>query len=623
MYVLARSANKLIAALASAAMAVSLCPVSAAFAQDATELSGAPAAMHEALDGAVVLEADAVTTAKSLINALPDAPKITAAAAGTYDAQIAEATAAYDALPEADQKALDAETCLTSNQPYGRVLECAQWALKAMRGVDASTTLGAGTYSASTTPALSSEYSKGKSTSARQRPWSIKDVTVVDGKAYGTVTVQSDTYTYIYMAGQKFENTAGKNQHSTFENVPIDLNSTQYLTAYSTSMQTEIVFSITTTIDESATGGGTGGSTGGGETPGGGSGEGGGGSTGGGTENPGGGSGSGGQETVTPAQVTKLIAALPSDPYKITIADVCQIHDTQVAYESLTDEQRSQVDVIPLPSGVSCQRALEVAVWAVQSLAITDNTTTLADGVYYLKQGDMKSDMGISVTHRNFYWSVMKIVVSNGKATATLKRSGGNTPIASVYFEGRVLDANQDGTFTIPIALNTDMYFATKPRVDSTTDSTVGLIYHLNTTFDVANAKPDATIEEDANGGGGNTGGSGDNNSNSESTGATTGPVNTTGNVGTVGNGNALGLTSGSNNKKASAKAAAADSDSGAAATSANAASGARSGSAAGDAGTDADTATIPPLAVGGSFAGVALAGGAGFFALFRKREQH
>ncbi len=617
MYVLARSANKLIAALASAAMAASLCPVSAAFAQDATELSGAPAAMHEALDGAVVLEAEAVATAKSLISGLPTAPQITAAAADTYDAQIAAATAAYDALPESDQKALDAETCSTSNQPYGRVLECAQWALNALRAVDASTTLGAGTYSASTTPALSSEYSKGKSTSARQRPWSIKDVTVVDGKAYGTVTVESDTYTYIYMAGQKFENTAGKNQHSTFENVPIDLNSTQYLTAYSTSMRTEIVFSITTTIDESATGG----STGGGE--GGGSGEGGGGSTGGGTENPGGGSGSGEQETVTPAQVTKLIEALPSDPYKITIADVCQIHDAQVAYESLTDEQRSQVDVIPLPSGVSCQRALEVAVWAVQSLAITDNTTTLADGVYYLKQGDMKTDMGISVSHRNFYWSVMKIVVSNGKATATLKRSGGNTPIASVYFEGRVLDANQDGTFTIPIALNTDMYFSTKPRVDSTTDSTVGLSYHLNTTFDVANAKPDATLEEDANGTGDNTGGSGDGDSSSESTGATTGPVNTTGNVGSVGNGNALGLTSSSNNKKASAKAAAADSDSGAAATSANAASGARSGSAAGNDNADADTATIPPLAVGGSFAGVALAGGAGFFALFRKREQH
>ena len=88
---------------------------------------------------------------------------------------------------------------------------------------------------------------------------------------------------------------------------------------------------------------------------------------------------------MAPAQVAKLIAALPSDPYKITVADVCQIHDAQVAYESLTDEQRSQVDVIPLPSGVSCQRALEVAVWSVQSLAITDNTTTLADGVYYLK----------------------------------------------------------------------------------------------------------------------------------------------------------------------------------------------------------------------------------------------
>ena len=578
MYVLARSANKLIAALASAAMAASLCPVSAAFAQDATELSGAPAAMHEALDGAVVLEADAVTTAKSLINALPDAPKITAAAAGTYDAQIAEATAAYDALPEADQKALDAETCLTSNQPYGRVLECAQWALKAMRGVDASTTLGAGTYSASTTPALSSEYSKGKSTSARQRPWSIKDVTVVDGKAYGTVTVQSDTYTYIYMAGQKFENTAGKNQHSTFENVPIDLNSTQYLTAYSTSMQTEIVFSITTTIDEPAT--------------------------------------VGDEESVR-----NLIAALPNDPYEINISHVCQIHDAQLAYNSLTNEQKANLNATPVFSSVTCQRVLEVATWTVQSLAIVDNSTTLADGVYYLESDQMVSDSGHSGSKRDYKWRVKKIIVTDGKAWATLKHD--KMDYATYYIEGRVFPANQDGTICIPIALNSDIYFATKTKESSNTDSTVGMSYHLNTTFDVANAKPDATIEEDANGSGGNTGGSGDNNSSNESTGATTGPVNTTGNVGTVGNGNALGLTSGSNNKKASAKAAAADSDSGAAATSANAASGARSGSAAGDAGTDADTATIPPLAVGGSFAGVALAGGAGFFALFRKREQH
>ena len=616
MYVLARSANKLIAALASAAMAASLCPVSAAFAQDAPELSGAPAAMHEALDGAVVLEADAVTTAKSLINAVPDAPKITAAAAGTYDAQIAAATAAYDALSETDQKALDTETCLTSNQPYGCVLECAQWALNALREVDASTTLGAGTYSASTTPALSSEYSKGKSTSARQRPWSVKDVTVVDGKAYGTVTVQSDTYTYIYMAGQKFQNTAGKNQHSTFENVPIDLNSTQYLTAYSTSMQTEIVFSITTTIDESATGG----STGGGETPGGGgSGE--GGSTGGGTENPGGGSGSGEQETVTPAQVTKLIAALPSDPYKITVADVCQIHDAQVAYESLTDEQRSQVDVIPLPSGVSCQRALEVAVWAVQSLTVVDSSTTLVDGVYYLTSDQMVTDSGHSDSKRDYKWRVKKLVVFSGDCWAVLEHD--KVKYASYYYGGWVHPIDPDGTIKIPIALNSDIYFSTKPKESSNTDSTVGLIYHLNTAFDVENAKPDATLEEDANGTGDNTGGSGDGDSSSESTGATQGPVNTTGNVGAVGNGNALGLTSSSNNKKASAKTAAADSDSDAAATSANAATGARSGSAAGDDGADADAATIPPLAVGGSFAGVALAGGAGFFALFRKREQH
>ena len=53
------------------------------------------------------------------------------------------------------------------------------------------------------------------------------------------------------MGGKKIENSAPKGSNSTFKNVPIDLNSTQYLSAHSTSMGTEIVFSITSTIDES------------------------------------------------------------------------------------------------------------------------------------------------------------------------------------------------------------------------------------------------------------------------------------------------------------------------------------------------------------------------------------
>ena len=650
-FVLARSANKVIAAIASAAMAASLCPVSAAFAQNDTELLGASTATHSvtssfsgegaaqvaspesaygyvegegsgegsgeeagagtgagsgenagsyaSAEASTVLEVDAVTTAKSLIAALPTAPQITAAGAGVYDTQVNEAVSAYQALSETDQQTLDSTLAPGSGQSYGRILENAQWAAAAMHEVDASTTLSAGTYSATTTPALSSEYSKGKSTSPRQRPWSVKDITVTNGKAYGTITVQSDSYTYIYMAGQKFENTA-KTGYSTFEKVPLDLNSTQYFTAYSTSMVTEIVFSLTTTIDESASGGD-----------------------------------SGDASLFTPEQVEALIAALPRDPYDYTVSYVVQVYQAQTAYDSLTDTQKAQVNSTMLPVGLSCERALEVANWAVKSLAVVDNSTTLAEGTYELDKTAMETDMGCSVSSRNYSWSVQKIVVKNGKATATLKRNGGNTPVGSAYFEGRVVPANSDGTITIPLALNTDLYFAVLPS--SATAETVGISYHLNTAFDVDNATPTGPVESDDQGGSGSGGGSGSESGSGSGSGSGAGSGSGSGTAstptassGVAASGNALSLTtSGSGTTKTSsassgATSANANQNTTAKTSTGNAGSTASNANALGEAtGAGSDTTQVHPLAIGGGFAGFALAGGIGFTALFRKREQH
>ena len=208
-----------------------------------------PAAEPES--GITALSDSDVAAAKALIAALPTAPQVTAAEKGTYDSQIKAAVDAFNALDEADQQTLDTTEVDGGTQSYGRTLECAEWAMKAIADCDNSTTLADNTYTEATTPELSSEYSKGKSTSSRQRPWSITDVTVAAGKATGTVTVESKTYDYIYMGGKKIENSAPSGSNAVFKNVPIDLNSTQYLTAHSTSMATEIVFSITSTIDES------------------------------------------------------------------------------------------------------------------------------------------------------------------------------------------------------------------------------------------------------------------------------------------------------------------------------------------------------------------------------------
>ena len=512
---------------------------------------------------------------KALIAALPDAPEVTAAAPGTYDARITEAGTAYDSLSAEDKATLDALGSPISSQSYGRVLESAQWALGAITVPDNSTTLPKGTYSATTKPALTSQYSKGKSTSSRQRPWSVKDVTVVNGKAVGTVTVESSSYTYIYMAGQKFVNTAKAGKNSTFVNVPLDLNSTMYLTAYSTSMLTEIAFSLTTTIEEPQPQPGP--------KP----------------DDP---------EPIPLVEAQAAIALLPSNAYKVTQENAAAVLAAQQLYDALSAEDKAVLAEETLPSGVTYERALEVAAWAVKSLAPVDNSTTLADGTYTLSNTDMVSDQGVSASVRQYNWHVEKIMVEEGKAFALMVRDGGNTPIESLYLGGIFLpNAASDGSsqVVIPIDLNSDMYFST--QVKNATESTNALAYHLNTAFDETNATPDPEVDPtpgpEENGGG------------------TSGPTaNTTGTVTAVGGGATIGAAQTAAAKNAAA-AAAAGAGAATAAQAATAKGAAAEGS--GPAVGGLELTELPPLAVGGGFAGVALLGGTGFWALFRKREEH
>lgn len=159
--------------------------------------------------------------------------------------------AQFDALSSSDQAELDAETSHPdTGQPLGRVLESALWAVWSYDAADTSTTLADGTYDASSTPALSSEYSKGKSTSSRQKPWSVKSVKVVDGVSTATIKVESGTYSGIWMGGKTYPKANSSESVSVFTGVPIDLNSTFYFAGISTSMPTPIAFSLTTVIDE-------------------------------------------------------------------------------------------------------------------------------------------------------------------------------------------------------------------------------------------------------------------------------------------------------------------------------------------------------------------------------------
>ena len=165
-------------------------------------------------------------------------------------ARVEAIKADFDALSKEDQNTLDAETSHpNSGQPLGRVLEAALWTVWSFAEPDNSTTLPDGTYTVSTDPAVTSEYSKGKSTSSRQKPWSVKEVVVEGGKATATIMVESTTYSGIMLHGKTYPrtNTSGNCE---FAGVPIDLNSTFYFNGVSTSMPTPIAFSLTTTVAE-------------------------------------------------------------------------------------------------------------------------------------------------------------------------------------------------------------------------------------------------------------------------------------------------------------------------------------------------------------------------------------
>ena len=143
-------ATKVTAAVLSVTLAFGMTPA-VALAQ--------PAAEPES--GITALSDSDVAAAKALIAALPTAPQVTAAEKGTYDSQIKAAVDAFNALGEADQQTLDTHNVDGGSQSYGRTLECAEWAMKAIADCDNSTTLADNTYTETTTPALSSEYSKG------------------------------------------------------------------------------------------------------------------------------------------------------------------------------------------------------------------------------------------------------------------------------------------------------------------------------------------------------------------------------------------------------------------------------------------------------------------------------
>lgn len=204
------------------------------------------------LDCTVTIEQESYTLEdiEALIMMLPDFPDVT-----LDDADLIEyVESLYEALSEEDQATLDETVAADEKyETYGRSLEVAAWGLASLQGVYGQTDLEEGIYNG-----ISSEYSKGKSTSSRNRPWSVSAIYVdADGNATAAITVESTTYTYVRVGGELYYNVADEGENCVFL-VPIDPDSTLYFSGYSTSMKSEIAFTLditdmpTEAIDASA-----------------------------------------------------------------------------------------------------------------------------------------------------------------------------------------------------------------------------------------------------------------------------------------------------------------------------------------------------------------------------------
>ena len=154
-------------------------------------------------------------------------------------------------------------------------------------------------------------------------------------------------------------------------------------------------------------------------------------------------------------EAKQLIAALPADPDTVTEADRPAIEAATAAYDALTAEEQALLDNTQFSKDSSYGRWLEVAQWGLLAQQPIDSSLGVVDGDYsaYVKS---VSNMGKSKSQRARTWSVVKLTVTGGKATA-LVRCGSESAFVKMRVGGVDYGANVVGgvpEFTVPIAVN-------------------------------------------------------------------------------------------------------------------------------------------------------------------------
>ena len=401
----------------------------------------------------------------ALIAALPSAADVSG---GEYG-QLNEIDSQLSQLSAADQATVLAHTggsASGSDEPYERIIESVEWGLQALNAVDNSTTLEPGRYTQADGFPVSVSGNSGKATWSDGSSFAIDDVVVANGQATGTFKiVGSGAYSRIRLGGMWYGASAVADG-AAFTDVPLELNGTFYIVAVSSQANAPIAYQITVSADESWK-----------------------------PDEP-----EEDDEAEAFEKAKQLIDGLPFDPYDVTQADAGAINAAQAAYDALSAEKQGELDETGKGYAGKTQsygRTLESAVWALDSLNEVDTSTALAEGEYSTSISSTCS-MGKSDSRRGYKFSIVKIIVKDGKAQALIEHDT-STP-DTVRLGGKTYkhvntDEGAHSQFLIPVALNKDMHFSYMAK--GATENTVGIACEFRVTIDESTAKPDANSADD------------------------------------------------------------------------------------------------------------------------------
>ena len=194
--------------------------------------------------------------AKCAIAVLPSDPFVV-----TSDHKVAidAAEAIFESLPESLQGEIDDDDkakAISSSRSYGRYLENAVWASDALHTVNNITLLKDGTYpnEVASSVQITSTSSMGKSNSARGYGFTVKSVTVKNGRMTAIIEHGSNSSQYLRMGGVEYQNLQTDSKGHSYYEIPFALNTTFHFSVKgkdATSDTDAITYELSSTAIES------------------------------------------------------------------------------------------------------------------------------------------------------------------------------------------------------------------------------------------------------------------------------------------------------------------------------------------------------------------------------------